>query len=172
MKYKNLLLFLIFIVACSKKERIEEIYQQCVYNSLEDKGKSLKRYTREYETYLIKKGVLKNKSPQSYYNILKAISEGKKYNTESYTYSYADSLNKNREERLKTFPINQECAKKVIKLKNLDLKEINKLNVVFLNKSLPSNDFIKEYLKHLDVKDFKYDYYKQRVFILMDLTRY
>ncbi len=87
---KYYVLFLLSIAFSCQEKVIEEIYQECAYNTLSNKGKAIKRYTKEFEVFLIKEGVLKDNTPQSYYSLYESFSEGKSYNTHDFTYSYSD----------------------------------------------------------------------------------
>lgn len=166
--YLLIFLCLNFIFSCQKKS-IEEVYQECAYNSLSDKGKAIKRYTKEFEIFLIKQGVLKDQTSKSYYEIFKSFSEGKNYNSEDFTYSYSDSINKNLEDRLKLFPKSVKCAEVIKNHKNYLTFNNKKLLDLSRNENQNIREVIKENLHIIAKKDFSLDYYKQRTFALLYL---
>lgn len=167
-KYWLLIFLFISLTPFCQEKSIEEIYQECAYNSLSDKGKNIKRYTKEFEFFLIKKGVLKDNTSRSYYNLFKSFSEGKRYNSNEFEYAYSDSINKNIEDRLKLFPISIECIEEVKNYKNYFKFDNNYLNTNW-NEKKNIREMIKENLHVISKKDFSLDYYKQRAFVLLYL---
>lgn len=165
-----LLIFLCFsFFHCTQKKSIEEIYQDCAYSTLSDKGKAIKRYTKEFEQFLIIEGVLKDSTSKSYYNLYKSFSEGKRYNSDDFAYAYSDSINKNLDDRLKLLPINSECAEEVKKLKKFQMYENQFLSNKNWDEKKDIRDLIKENLDEIAKRDFSLDYYKQRTFALLYL---
>lgn len=150
----------------SQEKSIGEIYQECAYNTLSDKGKAIKNYTKEFEKYLIKIKILKDSTSQSYYSLYKSFSEGKRYNTDNFEYAYSDSINKNKEDRLKLLPINIKCIEEIKKHKQFK-------NQLLFNTDWHEKEDIREVIKeNLDAiatRDFSLDYYKQRTFALLYL---
>tara|TARA_R110000868_G_C10905294_1_gene764581 strand:+ start:1346 stop:1879 length:534 start_codon:yes stop_codon:yes gene_type:complete len=167
---KALLVVTIFcsIFSCSKEKRIEEIYQECLYNSLSDKGEALKRFSQGFEKHLIKIKILKDSTPESYYNIYKSIANGKRYPS-YYKYSYIDSINKI--ERYKINPSNKKCLEDITDLEEFKKSKLYKINKVALPISEKgSYDFSKmvaSILPIMEEKDFELDYYKHKVYMFL-----
>lgn len=161
-------LFLNCLISCAQEKRAEEIYQDCLYNSLSDNGEALKRFTKDFEQHLIEIKILKDNSPQSYYNIYKSIANGKRY-PYYYKYSYIDSINSI--ERYKIKPYNEECLKHVNSLwvfKNSKMAKIHKVVKPFAeSKTHRFSELISEILPIMEVKDFELDYYKHKTFMYL-----
>jgi len=167
-KYCIVFFFFYSSLVFSQEKRIEDIYQKCAYNTLSDKGKALKHYSKGFEEYLIEKQILKDSTPLSYYNLFKSFSDGKIYNTDNFKYSYSDSINKNKEDRLKIFPNSKKCIREVSKLRSFKKYMLENPHLTN-NNDLSINDLLKRSMNVLKVEDFKLDYYKQRTFILLYL---
>lgn len=69
---KEVILFLLLINLnlnlFSQEKKIEIIYQDCLYNSLSDKGFALKKYNKGFEDHLIALKILKSNTARSYKN--------------------------------------------------------------------------------------------------------
>jgi len=171
MKKTSLILLIMCccFASCKQEKRVEIIYQECLYNSLSDKGESLKRYAKGFEMHLIALNILKDSSAQSYYNIYKSIANGKHYPTH-YKYSYIDSINKI--EQYKINPNNKECLKYINSLEHYNDSKIAKINKVqfLLDEKESNNKFSEKVTKILpimEVKDFELDYYKHKTFMFI-----
>lgn len=170
MKKYYLIIFLGFgFILFSQEKKIEEVYQECAYNTLSDKGRAIKRYTKEFENYLIKVRILKDSTSQSYYNLFKSISQGKRYNSDNFEYAYSDSINKNKEDRLKILPVSAKCYEEIKNHKDFG-KLLGQVNLATkLNRESDINELISKNLLIIAKRDFSLDYYKQRTFALLYL---
>lgn len=167
---KEVILFLLLINISlnlfSQEKKIEIIYQDCLYNSLSDKGFALKRYAKGFEDHLIALKILKNNTARSYKKLLKSLSQGKRYNIE-FQYNYLDSIHTIEVEKI--IPRNKECTEIIRKNKDYT-------GYVQRFKSLPSaslsvNQGLKNLYKKLSANDFELDYYKQKIFMLIYMTK-
>jgi len=165
-----LIIFLCFnFFLFSQEKKIEEIYQECAYNTLSDKGKAMKRYTKGFEKYLIKVKILKDSTSKSYCDLYKSFSLGKRYNSDNFAYAYSDSINKNKEDRLKIFPISNKCVEEIKKHKSFNIFKNDKLLRSNRNDEMDIDEIIKENLDVIEKRDFSLDYYKHRTFALLYL---
>ena len=162
---KNIVFFLfsISLYSFSQEKKIELIYQECMYNSLSDKGIALKKYTKGFENHLITLKILKDSTGNSYRELLKSLSEGKRYRSE-YEYSYLDSINTIEIEKI--IPRNKECAKIISKQKNYTSYSKKFKSVIPDDKDNISQG-LKNLYKILSIKDFELDFYKQKVFMIL-----
>lgn len=168
MKINLSCMFLLFssLLAQAQEKKIEEIYQECMYNSLSDKGRKLKYYSNEFESYLINNKILKDASATSYYNLFKSLST-KEYNYKPLKYSFIDSVSKLEIEKI--LPVNLKCALKIQAHK--DFNEFKrKIEEAIPSGSMNLNKGLKKIIKTLTVNDFKMDYYKQRVFLFLEMN--
>jgi len=165
----TIIVLLFYTFTFSQEKRVEEVYQECLYNSLSDKGIVLKKYAKGFEDYLIESKILENNSPKSYYKLLKSISEGKRYNS-SFKYSFIDSINKI--EKQKIIPFNLDCYNKMLKLKKFKKSKFYKIQLLIaqnekLYDNYNYNNTLKKMASILDPGDFDMDYYKQRIYVFL-----
>lgn len=168
MKINIFCFFILFssLLAQAQEKKIKEIYQECMYNSLSDKGRKLKHYSSEFESYLIKNKILTDASASSYYNLFKSLS-AKEYNFKPLKYSFIDSINKLEIEKI--VPANPECALKIKKHKNFNEFK-RKIEEAIPSGSKNFKEGVKRVVEILTVNDFEMDYYKQRVFLFLEMN--
>lgn len=164
---------LILFVSCEKKRpTIEDMIQECYFNSMPDNGKDLLRLFKEYETILIKKGVLKDSSARSYKKLYREILIKDFIDTKT-NYSFIDSVNKLAYSDL-IHRNNSKCSNKI--LKNKHYKEsitykIGKITDSLMESNGYSHDGIVSSANTLYSKIperfFQYQYVKLRVLILI-----
>lgn len=154
--------FLTINLYSQEETRIESVYQECMYNSLADKGVKLKRYTKEFESYLVEISVLKDDSSKSYRKLLKSLFHGKRQHT-NLKYSYMDSIH--TLEAKKIIPVNKKCMEYIT-----DYKEFNgfkgKLSSIVSEDLDDSNQMLKKFYNVLSLDDYNLDYYKQKILFL------
>lgn len=166
---KKIILFLLISISLnsfSQEKKIEVIYQECLYNSLSDKGVVLKKYTKGFENHLIALKILKNNRARSYKKLLKSLSKGKRYSSE-FQYSYIDSIHTIEVEKI--IPRNKECAEIIRKHKDYS-SYAQKFKPV-LSADLSINQGLKNLYKKLTLEDFELDYYRQKIFMLLYMTK-
>lgn len=172
MKQIRLAIVLIFNISFlfSQEIKAETVYQECVYNSLNDKGVLLKKYTKEFENHLIKSKVLKDSNSKAYFDLFKVLgSDG--WRNFKYNYSYIDSINKIA--GYKIVNINKGCAKKMRDYKNFKKSKFFKMKSIFLEEHETIEAVLKKMSFYLEEQDFELDYYKYRtLFFLEDLIDY
>lgn len=171
MKRYIIIVFVIFTSTVVSQEKVaEEYYQECLYNSLSDKGVALKRYAKGFEKQLIELKILKDSTAQSYYDLFESFSNGKAY-PRSYKYSFIDSIN-NKLERNKIIPFNTVCYDEMLKLERFKNSKLFKIQsqIDIDNSRVKFSKQMKKVISILDKKDFELDFYKQRTFIYLYFT--
>lgn len=155
----------------SQNTNIEEVYQNCVYSSLNDKGLELKRHTKKFEEHLIKNRILKDSTAKSYFKLFKILGTSK-WKKLKYNYSYIDTINKTV--GYQKVNLNSECIKKLRQNKSFEKSKIFKMRKIFANENYSSIELaIKKMSEVLEVKDFESDFYKYRtLFYLEDLKSF
>ncbi len=146
--------------------RPEKIYQDCKYSSLIDKGKLLKKYTKDFESHLIKSKVLKDETSNSYFELFKELSNGK-WKHFKYSYSYVDSIKKI--EAGKILNIDGDCAIKMRNLEDYKESKIFKMKELLNEKDKTIESILKKMAFLLEEKDFELDFYKHRTFIFLQM---
>jgi hypothetical protein len=162
-----IILFQVILINSCKSVEIEDKYQDCVYQSLRDKGLTYKRFMKGFENHLIKLNILENREPSGYYSLYKSIANKTTYPI-NYKYSYIDSLNSI--EKYKIIPFNKSCYKSIS-------AENSKMNVIketitekHKKQSIDLYTMMKANLTVLEEDDFKLDYYKHRAFIFLQMS--
>ncbi|CAL2079185.1 hypothetical protein [Tenacibaculum sp. 190524A05c] len=165
--------FLSLFSVFSQEKRFEEIYQECIYDSLPNKGERLKTYINDFEKHLISLKILKNSDGKSYLDLFKTLIEGKTYPSK-YSYSYLDSIN-NLE--INILPRNIRCYEKSVKdksyadffLRFFDKDEYEKTKN--LSKVKNPEKLFKEVLYNtyskMKPEDYELDYYKHNLFMIL-----
>jgi len=172
MKQVSIAIIFIFNVSFifSQEIKVETVYQECVYNSLNDKGVLLKKYTKEFENHLIKSKVLKDSTSKAYFDLFKILGD-KKWKKFKYNYSYIDSINKIA--GYKTVNDNKGCAKEMRNHKNFKKSKFFKMKSIFFEEHETIETVLKKMSFYLEEQDFELDYYKYRtLFFLEDLIDY
>lgn len=173
MKKESILIisFLSFTFSFSQDRKIEEIYNDCYFNSMPENGKEVKKLYKNYESLLISRKVLKNNSGKSYFNLFKKVTSGE-FIDDKTNYSLIDSVNKLNYSNL--IHSNLKCTEKI-----KALSDYKKSNTYLLEQRMDSikEDFNIEkayeiFLKTMSEKDFEIDYYKLRVLLLIEKTNY
>lgn len=163
------LIFIVFlscITLPAQVSKVEDIYQKCIYNSLNDKGVKLKKYTKDFENHLIRSNILKDSTSKSYFELFKTLGSDK-WKSYKYNYSYIDSINKIASYR--KVNLNTKCADELKKHKYFENSKIFKMRQIFLKKEQKSvEEAIKEMSDFLEENDFKLDFYKYRTFFFLE----
>ena len=171
---KNLLnLLVVFLVACSPaQERIENKLTQCSYHSFEDGGAQFQELMLDYENLLIKEGLLMDKSGASYRRMLSQLSEGNNVKGKA-LYSFIEQWSglEKREE----FDM-QNCIQQILS-DSTQYKSHTylKFQATMEKEVTLFGDFQPELLATkmlgiLSAKDLELDFYKFRVFFLLDMA--
>ena len=170
MKKVLYILFLIFIGCSNQQERIEKKLFDCSVTASKKDNKDLLQRFKYYESELIKNKVLKDNSAKSYRNVLEIIAKEK-----DYFFDIPESINENVlrvEEAAYEQVIN--CQKKILSdsLK-YDFKVFFKFQES-IKKSMYENNIspqivAKNYLSVLNEDDFKLNYYKTRIILVLSL---
>ena len=152
----------------SQEKKIEEMYQECLYNSLHDKGKKLKRINKEFENYLINKEILKDSSESSYKKFLNALHTSKgKVMKASFTYPYLDSMHNIENGKPIFFKLDSSCVKEIV-LNDDFTKHLEKMeSLIPKEKTDDLSLLFKKMDEVFSEEDFELDYYKQKFFILL-----
>ncbi|TCP22378.1 hypothetical protein EV195_11227 [Tenacibaculum skagerrakense] len=172
----GLILVIFFVIikqAKSQELRFEKNYQDCVYESLPNKGERLKRYIHGFEKHLISLEILKNSKGESYLELFRTLTEGKKYPS-SYKYSYIDSINTLE---INILPINEKCFNKSMRdesyahyfLRFFDKEEYEETKDLS-NVEDPEKLFqevLRNTFSKMNSKDYKLDYYKHNLFMIL-----
>lgn len=142
--------------------------QECLYNSLHDKGKKLKRINNEFENYLIKKEVLKDSTGSSYKKLLSLLYSSKgKVMKSLFTYEYLDAMHSIENGKPIFFKFDSSCAKEIV-LNDDFTEHLEKLESLMPKEKTDDLSLI---FKNMDTvfsaEDFELDYYKQKFFILL-----
>ncbi len=168
MKNSITLLSLMFCMSLfSQEKRVEEVYQDCIYNTFQDKGVFLKKQMKNYEKYLISDKFLKDSTAKSYYNFLVSFSTRKKFPSE-YKYSFFDSIQINSIEMKKVFPSNKECSKSIENHSGYVMLKA-KIDALTIIKPDDLRETLKIYAELVSEDDFKLDYYKLRTLFFSQL---
>lgn len=171
MKKIIVLLTLILHLNClySQEERVENIYQKCLSTKLSKSDlMNLKRYAKEFEIFLIENKVLKDSTYNSYYNIFKSFSKGKRYLID-YKYSYLDSIASLKSHEI--MPISKECLTLIKNNKNYKNSKLYKIQeTTLIEKPKTVEEQLEIMLKFLNADDFKLQYYKNMVLISLQLS--
>ncbi|MEE9377505.1 MAG: hypothetical protein V3V33_05670 [Candidatus Lokiarchaeia archaeon] len=173
MKQISLLIILIFNTSFifSQEIKAETVYQKCVYNSLDDKGVLLKKYTKEFESHLIVSKILKDTTSKAYFDLFKALG-GNEWKDFKYNYSYIDSINKIAGYKIVNGS-NVGCAKEMREYRNFKKSKFFKMKNIFLEEHETIETVLKKMLLYLEEQDFELDFYKYRtLFFLEDLFDY
>ncbi|MCE2612320.1 hypothetical protein LVD13_04990 [Flavobacteriaceae bacterium D16] len=155
------------ILFCSAQtERIETELMDCVYQSYADGGAELKNLIRDYQSLLIKEGILSDDSASSYRRILQKISEKGKIEKEPSRFFNIEVRNINQPDSEKI----QRCyLKKFEDSASFDFSKLRRFENIF-NADNPNNSRVssvaKQMLDVLTLEDFKLDYYKVRTFLI------
>lgn len=131
----------------SQEQRVEQVFQECLYNSLPDNGIFFKNQILRFEKHLIEKKVLKDASAQAYYTLFTKIQSGEDISID-FDYSVKDSIALYSEEYLDLARTNLECQEKLQKSPSF---RTSKLNV---------NSF--------SVDDFELDFYKIGILFIIE----
>ena len=165
-----LIIFLLALVSNSQNRKIERIYSNCYFNAMPENGKKIKTLYKNYEKLLISKEVLDDRSGKSYYKLLERIINENFYDTIT-NYSLIDSINKLG--YIELIHSNSKCTEKI-----KSLKEYKNSNSFLLEKRMDSikdnitpNKTSEIILKTLSRKDFKIEYYKLRVLLLLNFNK-
>jgi hypothetical protein len=164
----KIIVIIIFLYSCltfSQEKKIEEIYQECTYRVLDDNGIAFKEKIKIYEDYLIKIKILDDGSAKGYYDLFKSFSKNN-IDLSTVGYSFIDSINDVESKII--FSQENSCSLEINKHKDFEnYKEKIKLAIPRSNTNLKKG--LKRLSKILKVDDFALDYYKLRVFILLDM---
>lgn len=131
----------------SQEQRAEQIFQECLYNSLPDNGIFFKNQIVKFEKSLIKKEILKDACAQSYYMLYTKIQSGEDLSID-FEYSFKDSIASYSVEYLNLARTNLECQEILQKSPSF---KATKLNV---------NSF--------SADDFELDFYKIAILFIIE----
>jgi len=167
MKYLFLISFVLTTSFCfSQEDRIEKIYQDCVYSQLtKEEASSLKRYIKGFEKHLVEINLLEDATGKSYIKLIKSLPQGKKIPS-SFSYSFIDSLNLIKSQNM--FRGNNKCTMKISKHKDFESYKKKVLSLIPSN-SNDINKVMENYAGFLKEEDFNLDYYKKQFFLILDL---
>ncbi len=91
---KCLIIFLLFAicVGCADRYKTEKELQACFYDALGEQSEKVKYHIKKYEDILIERGILKDKSKESYYATFEKLIR-RDFFEEELSYGLLDSLN-------------------------------------------------------------------------------
>ena len=169
MRTLTVLLFLfIGVRGFSQEKKIEDVFQECMYNTLPDKGKKLKKYSKDYEAYLISVNLLKDSTGTSYKELLQFLKKPKNANNlRLLKYSYIDSLLSYGKEMKELFS-NSECLKEIIMRDDFDVY-IRKAEKFTPNMAHDVDNFFVNVDSLFTEKDLELPYYKQKFLALFSI---
>lgn len=165
-----ILLSVFLLNSCKpKNERIENRLMKCKYLSFQDNGKQLKELLSDYESHLIKTGVLLDITGKSYKNTINKIANGIEIKNKP-PYSFIKMLNGIEKS---TNSKSNDCLQSIDSSK-YDVITFNKLQKTMKSIINTSNNLKAELLANgisevLSEKDFEFDFYKMRAFFLFDM---
>ncbi|MGG8496894.1 hypothetical protein ACQY1Q_10785 [Tenacibaculum sp. TC6] len=152
----------------SQEKKVEDIFQECIYNTLPDKGKKLKKYSKDYEAYLISVNLLKDSTGISYKELLQFLKKPKNANKlRLLKYSYIDSLLSYGKEMKELFS-NSECLKEIILRDDFDVY-IRKAEKITPNMAHDVDNFFVNVDSLFTEKDLELPYYKQKFLALFSI---
>lgn len=166
---KIVLVFIFTSLAVYTQEKtVEEIYQDCYFGAMPNKGEKFRSLAKSYEEALISEGYLNDNSGKSYYNLFKKNFEPDFVENKT-NFRFIDSVN-----NLSYFELifsNVDCTNKIKSLINYkssrtytlekSLDSINKLS------GFSAYDNIDFLINFFEEKDFELDYYKTRVLLMI-----
>ncbi|WP_435262084.1 ExbD/TolR family protein [Tenacibaculum sp. nBUS_03] len=175
MRY-TIIIFLLIILFYScgiKTERIEIKLMDCNKLAFIDEGKQLKELMIDYESNLIKSGIIANNSGKSYLETISKIADGVEFKNRPF-YSFGEMLNGIRKNNSTT---SNNCLQQVlIDSSKYDFKQFSKFQKI-LKKTISSSQDLriellaKVFSNVLTEKDFELDLYRMKVYLLFDMLR-
>lgn len=168
-KFYYLILFLVSSYLCRAQEnRLEESIMKCHYDAYEDEGKALKFFIEEQEDFLVGTNIFPDRSGNSYFQMLKAITSGAKpyRNLANSIQNELAEINNPPTEKLRT------CIPNPSK-NNTNASALKVIEVERLFSKLSYNQYVnplqisKELEELLEPEDFELDYYKYKFFLLL-----
>lgn len=162
MKQYYIVAFLFFsTILFSQEKRPEDIYQECLYNSLPDKGVELKKRIKEFENYLIQNKILNDSTSKSYYELyIKGLSD--KEPKINLTYSFTDTLL--TVDKWKLIGWNDRCMNKMKNAHDYKLSKLYKSQ-----KEYDVLDNKNDFKSIFDKEDFELEFYKLRILISLNI---
>ncbi|RUA12799.1 MAG: hypothetical protein DSY83_13515 [Flavobacteriia bacterium] len=163
----SFLAVIISISSCSsQEERIESKLMECTFQSYPDEGIEFKNLIANYQALLVKEGVLRDTTGESYRNIFKKLAEGNGFDKQPSTYFFIEHKNINPPD----FDKKQLCQEKVIS--DSSKYDTTKL-FLFQHAFAPNNPnssrastIAKEVVNILTDEDFELTYYKLHAFLI------
>ena len=159
----NLVIALLFYSCNIQTNSSENQLMKCIYESCLDDGSEFKETILKYENELIINKVLKDNSSESYFNLLKNISNNIQFNSRI-DYSFMkeiDNLNYYKFDSIKN------CYSKIDKNKKL-ISFQKKMASLYTSEKINYSEFTSDLLQLLDEEDLEESYYKFNVLILFD----
>ncbi len=171
---KNLLkVLVVFLVACSPaQDRIENKLMQCSYQSFQDGGVQLQQLMHDYENLLIKEGLLRDVTGASYRRMLSQLSEENNIKGKA-LYSFMEQWS--GLEKQEEFDM-QNCVQQILSdSTQYKSHTFLKFQATMEKEVTLFGDFQPEVLSTkmlgiLSAKDLELDFYKFRVFFLLDMA--
>ncbi len=170
LKFSSLLILLFFFNSCKQETRVEQEFMACTYAAFDDNGKELKSFMKEYEQMLFEADILKGTTGKDYMQLLDHLSTGNLENivaTDSF-------LAKVQEMKKPDSDILTACQATIFQ----DTLRYNTSKILLLETTLnglnQTGDFeptliAKNTAEILTVDDLELDFYKMRVYLLMDM---
>jgi biopolymer transport protein ExbD len=165
-----ILLFIssVFLVpSCSAQtERNETKLMDCTFQSYADGGLELKNLISDYQSLLIKEGILQDNSARSYRRILENISNKSRIEREPSKFFIIEIRNINQPDLEKI----QQCELKTFAdSASYDFSKLRRFENIFSTNNPNSSrvsSVTKQMLDILTLEDLKLDYYKLRTFLI------
>ncbi|SKB64936.1 Biopolymer transport protein ExbD/TolR [Maribacter arcticus] len=154
-------------LSCSAQtERIETKLMDCTFQSYADGGAELKTLISDYQSLLIKEGILQDNSARSYRSILEKISKKSEIEKEPSKFFIIEIRNINQPDLEKI----ERCQLKTFAdSASYNLSKLRRFENIFSpdnpNSSRVSS-VTKQILDVLTLEDFELDYYKLRTFLI------
>ncbi len=164
-----LIISFIFSSCVAQKERIENEIMECSYQSYSDNGKQLKQLISDYQQLLIDEKILTDRSGKSYRNILQDIADRNELNKAPSKFFLAELKKIDKPDSIKI----QDCQKIIVNDSALyNLSKLKRLEQVIIDaqdsNDLRSSLIAKNILEVLSEDDFELEFYKLRVFFILE----
>lgn len=178
MRQFQILAFLILMFnSCSSQDySVETKLFDCLSEKSKVIGIDLKNELTDFEEHLLRSGVLKDNSGQSYYNLFEIIKETGEINF-AFQYSLIDSF-KSNSESVEFIDLKADCLnleEKTEHTKKYKRSKLNKLKVGMDSirnvENINTSDVAKVILRVLDPKDFEHNYYKMTALLMLATMR-
>ena len=172
MKIKLLVtgLLTLSIMSCNDKPfQIDEVLLQCYETTYKDKGYNIKTIIKDYESVLVKEGVLNDDSGKSYLQVIQNIYSDSDFRISAPNFQDIDPFFK-LDNKIKMDVI--ECEREMIELANQTDSKWAKLSGNFQSQETNKNpkQMYEDMVASLSENDLNSYYFKLKMFRLFDMV--